>query len=221
MKKNVVALLLSVVLASGSLGGVSAMAAETVEQQTGEVQDEAEEVVSEDEAAQPAGEIVGEETKQQTEVAETIVETDTSETEAVDENDYLEAESAVESDVSEEDTAEESNVADIEGAGASNANDTAEQGIIQESPAVETDNESSVSVEETEISDIVSIEEPQEEAEISGNGVAQENAAPADPAKAGNAIKGEVEDVSSDLKVAADAEKLKSGKWKEVTKTRK
>ena len=42
MKKNVVALLLSVVLASSSLGGVSAMAAETVEQQTGEVQEEAE-----------------------------------------------------------------------------------------------------------------------------------------------------------------------------------
>ena len=58
MKKNVVALLLSVVLASGSLGGAPAMAAETVEQQTGEVQEEAEEAVSEDEAAQPAEETV-------------------------------------------------------------------------------------------------------------------------------------------------------------------
>ena len=43
MKKNVVALLLSVVLASGSLGGASAMAAEESEQQAGEVQVEAEE----------------------------------------------------------------------------------------------------------------------------------------------------------------------------------
>ena len=206
MKKNVVALLLSVVLASGSLGGAPAMAAETVEQQT---------AVSEDEAAQLEEETVDEEPTQQTEVAKTGI----SETDVVDENDYLEAESAVESDVSEEDNAEESNVADIEGAGVSNANYTTEQEIIEESPDVETDKESPVSVEETEISDTGSSEEPQEEAEISGNEAMQDNVATADPAKAGTAIKGEVEDVSSDLKVAEDAEKLKSGKWKEVTKT--
>ena len=149
MKKNVVALLLSVVLVSGSLGSVPVMAAETVKQQTGEVQDEAEEVVSEDEAAQPAGKIVGEEPKQQTEVAETIVETDTSETEAVDENDYLEAESAVESDVTEAETAEEVDPGET----ASNASDTAEPKELEESSVVEEENESELSAEETEISD--------------------------------------------------------------------
>ena len=223
MKKNVVALLLSVVLASGSLGGAPAMAAENVEQQTGEVQEEAapeaEIVQAEDSAGaeETAQKLKGSEGVEET--PEVVEEKDVSETETADENDAVAAEAAGESVATEAETAEESNVADIEGAGASHENDTAEQGMIEESPAVETDNESSVSVEETEISDISSSEKPQEEAEISGNGATQVNAATADPAKAGTAIKSELEDVSSDLKVAADAEILKSGKWKEVTKT--
>ena len=214
MKKNVVALLLSVVLASGSLGGAPAMAAETVEQQTGEAQEETEEAATESgtvQAEDAAGAVEQTDTEELGAVEET--------SEATDENDAVEAEDTWESAVTKAETAEESKVDDIEGAGAPNENDTAEQEIIEESPAVETDNESSVSVEETETGDIGSGEEPQAEAEISGIGATQDNAAIVEPAKAGIATEGEVEDVSADLKVAADAEKLKGGKWQEVTKT--
>ena len=75
MKKNVVALLLSVVLASGSLGGAPAMAAETVEQQTGEAQEETEKAATELETIQVEDAAGAEETAQKPEGSEAVEET--------------------------------------------------------------------------------------------------------------------------------------------------
>ena len=183
MKKNVVALLLSVVLASGSLGGAPAMAAENVEQQKGEVQEEAEEAASEEGTENPADETGAEETAQK---------------------------ELGSSDVTEAETAEGVDPGET----ASDASDTAEPKETEESAVVEEENESELSAEETETSD-----ESEIKPETVGDGATQSETVVVEPSKEGIAVKGNAEDESSDLKVAADAEKLKSGKWQEVTKT--
>ena len=206
MKKNVGALLLSVVLASGSLGGVTAIAAETVEQQTGEIQEEAEEAVSEDEIAQPVDESGVEDPVQQVEglevseeASEPVEVTDDMETEAAGKNDVKAAENAWESDVTEGGTAEEG----VPGETLSDASDTAEPEEI----------------EETGVSKDDGIENSEVKSETVGDGAIQSEAVTIEPSEAEIAANDDVKDESSDLKVAADAEKLKSGKWKEVIKT--
>ena len=206
MKKNVGALLLSVVLASGSLGGVTAIAAETVEQQTGEIQEEAEEAVSEDEIAQPVDESGVEDPVQQVEglevseeASEPVEVTDDMETEAAGKNDVKAAENAWESDVTEGGTAEEG----VPGETLSDASDTAEPEEI----------------EETGVSKDDGIENSEVKSETDGGGAIQSEAVTVELSEAESAVNDGVKDTSSDLKVAEDAEKLKSGKWKEVTKT--
>ena len=217
IKKNVGALLLSVVLASGSLGGVTAIAAETVEQQTGEIQEEAEEAVSEDEIAQPVDESGVEDPVQQVEglevseeASEPVEVTGDLETEAAGENGAVTAEPSGEIDV----TAEEG---DVEGA-TPDTSVVTEPEIVEESPAVETDNDNSSSAEGTEIIE-EDVKVQQEETKTVGEEATQSETAAVEPSEAEIAANDDVKDASSDLKVAADAEKLKSGKWKEVIKT--
>ena len=218
MKKNVGALLLSVVLASGSLGGVSVMAAETVEQQTEEVQEEAAyEAVTKAETVQPVDESGVEDPVQQVEglepseeASEPVEVTGDLETEAAGENGAVTAEPSGETDV----TAEEG---DVEGA-TPDTSVVTEPEIVEESPAVETDNDNSSSAEGTEIiGEDVKVQ--QEETKTVGEEATQSETVAVEPSEAEIAANDDVKDASSDLKVAADAEKLKSGKWKEVIKT--
>ena len=218
MKKNVGALLLSVVLASGSLGGVSVMAAETVEQQTEEVQEEAAyEAVTKAETVQPVDESGVEDPVQQVEglepseeASEPVEVTGDLETEAAGENGAVTAEPSGETDV----TAEEG---DVEGA-TPDTSVVTEPEIVEESPAVETDNDNSSSAEGTEIIE-EDVKVQQEETKTVGEEATQSETAAVEPSEAEIAANDDVKDASSDLKVAADAEKLKSGKWKEVIKT--
>ena len=218
MKKNVGALLLSVVLASGSLGGVSVMAAETVEQQTEEVQEEAAyEAVTKAETVQPVDESGVEDPVQQVEglepseeASEPVEVTGDLETEAAGENGAVTAEPSGETDV----TAEEG---DVEGA-TPDTSVVTEPEIVEESPAVETDNDNSSSAEGTEIIE-EDVKVQQEETKTVGEEATQSETVAVEPSEAEIAANDDVKDASSDLKVAADAEKLKSGKWKEVIKT--
>ena len=218
MKKNVGALILSVVLASGSLGGVSVMAAETVEQQTEEVQEEAAyEAVTKAETVQPVDESGVEDPVQQVEglepseeASEPVEVTGDLETEAAGENGAVTAEPSGETDV----TAEEG---DVEGA-TPDTSVVTEPEIVEESPAVETDNDNSSSAEGTEIIE-EDVKVQQEETKTVGEEATQSETVAVEPSEAEIAANDDVKDASSDLKVAADAEKLKSGKWKEVIKT--
>ena len=166
--------------------------------------------MSEDEAAQPAEETMGEEPTQQTEESVAVVENNDLETETADENDAAEAENAGESDATEAETAEEGDPGET----ATDESDTAEPKETEESSAVEAENESELFAEETEISDVSEIKP-----EPVGDGATQRETVAVELSKEGIAVNGNAKDESSDLKVAADAEKLKSGKWKEVTKT--
>ena len=99
------------------------------------------------------------------------------------------------------------------------ASDTAEPEETEEKPVVEVENESELSVEDTDISKDDGIENSEVKSETDGDGAIQSEAVTVEPSEAESAANDDVKDASSDLKVAADAEKLKSGKWKEVIKT--
>ena len=199
MKKNVIALILSVVLASGSLGPVPAMAAETAEtaETTENVQKEKEEA---SEAAGADAEGGSAETE------EKAGEEDLEETDAA---------SADEADETGEEVPEDPQIIETD--------DTAEDGadrtdeiVAADATAEEADPEAVT--EETPESGTEDVPTVQNDKETADKDIKEEDTAE-EPSNAEIAVNDNVKDEESDLKVAEDAEKLKGGKWKEVTKT--
>ena len=207
MKKNVIALILSVVLASGSLGPVPAMAAETAE-------------------AAETTENVPEEKIEASEAAGADAEGGSAETEekAVEEDpEETDASSADEADETGEEVPEDPQITETDDAAEEGAGRTDEI-VAADATAEEADPEAVT--EETAESGAEDVPTVQDENEISvqddmetaDKDIKEEDTAE-EPSNAEIAVNSDVKDEASDLKVAEDAEKLKGGKWKEVTKT--
>ena len=171
MKKNVIALLLAVVMASGSIGTAPVMAAETTTQEAEQVQDEAEVAVEEEEAEsenEAEDTSIAEEASEEesAEVAEEVPVQEEEET--VEETEQTEEQEGVEEDATIEEDAfvEEESLTEDEVEGA------------DEDQGKETDElkPEDIRVKDTEVKDTSTLQKEGEAADVVDSGTCGDNA---------------------------------------------